>query len=121
MNPFNGKASIGDRLKTVNPNMIRECLYYLKIKPHPNTLCAQLRHMPVLQQQRGSECGYYMLWNAKCMIRALRAPSSFEQVNSLLGLTNMRKYLSETRRTKRLLLKCTNSYYVNDSDKKELV
>ena len=73
MNPFNGKPAIGEKLKLMNCTKIGECLQYLKIKPFPNVYSSQLRHIPVAQQHRGSECGFHMLWNAKCMLRVILA------------------------------------------------
>ena len=61
-----------------------------------------------------------MLWNAKCFVRTCLGRNSFEQINNLLYITNVRKYLNDVRRVKKVLLKCTNNYYVNDEDKKEL-
>lgn len=61
-----------------------------------------------------------MLWNVKCLLRCLRGLTSFEQIQNLLCITNVRKYLNDVRRMKKVLLNCTNSYYVNDEDKKEL-
>mmetsp|Transcript_22135 Transcript_22135/g.29589 ORF Transcript_22135/g.29589 Transcript_22135/m.29589 type:complete len:142 (-) Transcript_22135:1939-2364(-) len=120
LNPFNGKPSVADRLKSMNCTKIGECLQYLKIRTFPNTMCLTLRHMPVLQQQRGSECGFHMIWNAKCLIRVIQAAKSFDQIHNLLCLTNMRKYQNDVRRMKKLLLKCTNDHFVNAEDKKEL-
>ena len=61
-----------------------------------------------------------MLWNVKCLLRAFRGQSSYEQILNLLNITSMRKYQKDVLRVKKLLSKCTNSYYVNDDDKKEL-
>ena len=38
----------------------------------------------------------------------------------MLNLTNPRKYHNEVKRQKSILLKCTNSYYVNEEDKRDL-
>ena len=61
-----------------------------------------------------------MLWNVKCILRAFRGQSSYDQILNLLNIKNMRKYQNDVRRVKKLLGKCTNSYYVNKEDKKEL-
>jgi hypothetical protein len=39
LNPYNGKASLPDRLKQMPPVKLKECLESLKIKPHGNTIC----------------------------------------------------------------------------------
>ena len=90
------------------------------IKLHPNTICPQIRHVPVLQQQRGSQCGFHMLYNAKCLVRALIGAKQFDQVNNLINLTVNRRFQAEVSRVKKLLLKVTNNYFVNEQDKKGL-
>ena len=61
-----------------------------------------------------------MLYNAKCLVWALTGQKSFDQVVNLMNLTVTRKFLADVRRTKKILRKCTNDYYVNAQDKKEL-
>ena len=48
LNPFNGKVSVGERLKAVNPTKISQACEYLKIKPFVNAICPNLRHLPVM-------------------------------------------------------------------------
>ena len=61
-----------------------------------------------------------MLWNAKCLVRAMLGTNSFQQVNNLLYLTNVRKYFNDYRRVKKVLLKCSNGFYVTEEDVKDL-
>lgn len=99
---------------------MKDILQYLAIKKHPNTICPQIRHMPVLQQHRGSQCGFHMIFNAKCMVKALIAKTQYNQVINLINLQSNRIFFQDMQRTKKILLKCRNEYYVNQQDKKEL-
>ena len=73
-----------------------------------------------MQQHRGGECGFHMLYNAKTMIRALTGEKQYDQISNLVNLQCQRKFLADVRRTKKLLLKCTNTHYVSEQDKKYL-
>lgn len=77
-NPFNKKASLGERLKQIPSVKFAESMRNVKIKKHANTICVQIRHMPVMQQHRGGECGFHMLYNAKCLVRALTGSKQFD-------------------------------------------
>ena len=59
-----------------------------------------------------------MLYNAKCFVRSLIAKTQFDQVINLVNLQSQRVFTQDVRRTKRLLLKCPNAYYVSKTDKK---
>lgn len=120
MNPFNKKASLGGRLQNVPPVKIKQALIDVGIRRLNNTICPQIKHLTVLQQHRGGECGFHMLFNAKCLIKAFISTKQYDQVVNLINLSSNRVFLADVRRTKKLLLKCTNSYFVSDDDKKQL-
>ena len=48
MNPFNKKPSLGGRLQNMQPVKNREIFQHLGIAKHSNTICPQIRHIPVL-------------------------------------------------------------------------
>jgi hypothetical protein len=96
-------------------------LKWLQINLHPNLCCPQLKHVPVLQQNRGPLCGYHTLYNAKCMARALITDSKYTQMVNLCSLTSDRDFWSHYRRTVQLLLDCDDQHYVSETDKREAV
>ena len=48
------------------------------------------------------------------------ATKQYDQVINLVNLRSPRVFLNDVRRTKKLLRKCTNEYYVSKNDVKEL-
>ena len=61
-----------------------------------------------------------MLYNAKCFVRSLIAKTQFDQVINLVNLQSQRVFIQDVRRTKKILLKCPNNYYVSKTDKRQL-
>ena len=61
-----------------------------------------------------------MLHNAKCLVKYMIAKTQYNQVINLINMQSIRPFIQETRRTKKLLLKCPNQYYVSEQDKKQL-
>ena len=61
-----------------------------------------------------------MLYNAKCFVRSIIAKTQFDQIINLVNLESHRVFNQDVRRTKKLLLKCPNAYYVSETDKKQL-
>ena len=75
----------------------------------------------VHQQQWGSMlCGFHCLWNAKCFLWAVLAKSSQERALNLRNLQSGSKFHSSHLSTMRTIEKCTNLFYVNQTDKKQL-
>jgi len=94
-------------------------LKWMQIKLHPNLYCPQLKHLPVLQQNRGPLCGYHALYNAKCIARALIANSLYKQMVNICSLNYDRDFWSHHRRTVQLLLDCDDKHIVSETDKRE--
>ena len=107
-------------MKKHQPVGIKTAMKWLGIVPHPNYCCPQIVHLPVLQQFRGTLCGFHTLFNAKCMARALITDSRYTQLLSLCQLNSDREFWLHYSRTIKLLLDCENKYYVNEQDKREL-
>lgn len=82
-----------------------------------NKVCPQIKHLRVFQQQRGSACGFHMLWNAKCLVRAMLATKKYYQLLNICLLNSPKHFYNHTKYVKDLLLKCTNSFYVSKQDK----
>jgi len=74
----------------------------------------------VLQQFRGTLCGFHTLFNAKMMAKALIVENRFAQLSALCSLNSDREFWLHYSRTIKLLLECENRYYVSKTDKKEL-
>lgn len=87
---------------------------------HQNTASNQLRHLSVLQQQRGGLCGFHMYFNAKCLVRAILAQHKFTQLDELLKLNSCKHFWSHHKHCLDLLMKCSNSSQVSESDKRSL-
>ena len=49
LNPYNGKASLGDRLKQIAPVRLKECLSHCQVKLFKTDICPRMTHIPVLQ------------------------------------------------------------------------
>ena len=58
-------------------------------------------------------CGFHMLYNAKCLIKALLAQKQYDQYINLINITYQRGFFKDIRKVKKFLLKCPNTYYVN--------
>ena len=87
---------------------------------HENNTCAQLRHLNVYQQNQGALCGFHMYFNAKCLLRAILAPSKYIQLDELLKMKTARPFWKHHKYCVDLLLSCTNPSFVSESDKKYL-
>jgi hypothetical protein len=62
---------------------IKTAMKFLGIVRHPNNCCQQIVHVPVLQQFRGTLCGFHALFNAKNMAKALITDNRFTQLLNL--------------------------------------
>ena len=65
-------------------------------------------------------CGFHMLYNAKCLLKSILAERQYGQYINLINITCQREFFKDIQKTKRFLMKCPNSYYVNEQDKKQL-
>lgn len=61
-----------------------------------------------------------MVHNAKFMVKALLAENKFSQVAWLAKLLSGKEYTKSFLNLTRVLLACTNNYYVNPDDRKDL-
>jgi len=48
-----------------------------ELHPSTNTVCPQLMQIPVYQQNKEGHCGFYMMHNAKTLVRALLARDKY--------------------------------------------
>ena len=76
--------------------------------------------MPVLMQFRGALCGFHMYYNVKCLLKVMLARTKYEQLLHVLDLDSAKNFWLHHKHCLDLLIKCTNSQYVNNDDKKSL-
>ncbi len=67
-------AEVGHEIGDAKPTTIEEAIKILGRKYHENTeTSANVKHMPVMPQNGGANCGFHMFFNSKCMLRAITA------------------------------------------------
>ena len=66
-------------------------------------------------------CGFHCLYNATCLIRAVLADSYGECAAALSDLASSARFHSFYLSTLRKLIAVDNTYYVNKTDKKDLL
>lgn len=104
----------------MEPVPISKALKTCGVQLHQNKLCTQVRHLPVLMQFRGALCGFHMYYNVKCLLKAMLAKTKYEQLLHVLDLDSAKNFWLHHKHCLDLLIKCTNSHYVNNDDKKSL-
>lgn len=71
-------------------------------------------------QFRGALCGFHMYYNVKCLLKVMLARTKYEQLLHVLDLDSAKNFWLHHKHCLDLLIKCTNSHYVNNDDKKSL-
>jgi hypothetical protein len=89
---FSGTAGLTQVLKVTPAISINKIMKQAGLRMHANALCAQIVHVPVLQQFRGGLCGFHMYYNAKCLLRAILADKKFEQLVEVLNMESARNF-----------------------------
>ena len=80
------EENVADRFKTLSieqlkqnpPVKLSQAMVDLGINLHPNRISQKkIRHVPTYRQRGDGPCGFYMLFNAKCLAKALCADTHF--------------------------------------------
>lgn len=66
-------------------------------------------------------CGFHCYWNAKSFIMALLAGTAPERAAHLCNLNSQAKFQQNYLHTSKLILESNNQYYINQTDKKNLM
>ena len=74
----NNDFMVLQKLKTSAEEQFGPCRKQLNIRYHPNIICPQMKHVPVLPQCRGSLCGFHTLYNAKCFLKSILSTNKFD-------------------------------------------
>ena len=107
-------GDILDKLKHSKPIKFTRCLKEIQQEIFSSNVCIQIKHLKVFQQQRGSACGFHMMWNAKCLVRALLAEKKFDQLKHLALLASGPHFFRHVIYITDLLKKCSNKFFVSD-------
>ena len=68
---YYGRPKLIENLKGSKVVKMKLAMRQVELATFRNNVCIQISHLKVFQQQRGSACGFHMLWNTKCLVRAL--------------------------------------------------